>query len=155
MIATLPPTASYSLCDSVIPSACAGYPNIATYADGPYAADPADLPYHSGETITIDVTGGDPAARALDVEPSDATPADAGEWVEEHHQVSDRTAIVYSDQSEWPAIQAAVAADAPGVPVKYWEANPGGGMVPGSDATQEQWLPTVDLSETLASFWNG
>lgn len=133
---------TYALCDSVLPQACAGYPNIATYVTGPYANDPADLPYHGGDSVTIDVNGSDPSARALDVEPGDATPEQAGQWVREHDQVSDEVPIVYSDQSEWPAVQAAVA----GVPVKFWVANPGGGPVAGAWMTQTYWGQFVDLS---------
>lgn len=154
--ATHQPTAPYLMYDSVLPSAIPAHHVAAVYATGPYTASPSELA-DKGPIIWIDVTGSDPAASALDVEPTDATPSGAASWA--YQRLSKRphaVARIYCNISEWPAVKAAVA----GLPrniqsrIRWWIADPTGvpHLVPGSDATQWYWGPTYDISTVTSRF---
>src|SRR5258706_6526981 len=88
----------------------------------------------------IDTQATDPDASALDIEPGDAPPEQAATWAYQRlSKYPHGLARLYTSQSEWPAVQAAVAtlpakmrphipwwiADPPRVPPKG----------PGADAT--------------------
>ncbi len=146
----------YLIYDSVTPSAIASHKNVAAYSNGNYAASPAQVAGHKS-VMWIDVTGYNHNASVLDVEPGDATPALAASWA--WHRLKDRpTALarIYTMQSEWPAVRAAVAH----LPakmrshVRYWIADPTGTphIVPGSDATQWYWGSSYDISSATPRF---
>ena len=138
------------------PTAIPAHGLVATYATGPYAASPAQVAGR-GPVLWIDVYGTDYQAMALDVEPSDATPSIAANWV--WHRLSahpDSLARLYTSISEWPAVQAAVAT-LPAwmrVRVRWWIADPTGvpHLVPGSDATQWYWGSSYDISTATPRF---
>lgn len=152
------PTKPYALYDSTTPEAIPAKAPAAVYATGPYAASEAAVTGHPH--LWIDTQGGDPKANALDVEPGDATPAEAGVWA---HQRLDGHghlyARIYTTIGLWPEVKAAVHA-LPKVEqhrVKYWIADPTGvpHIVPGSDATQYFWGHGFDKSLALPSFGLG
>lgn len=151
-----PPAQPYNFYDTVSPSALpAGNEMAAVYATGNYAASPAQV---AGRPVLwIDTTGTDYAAGALDVEPGNVTPSQAGAWAYNRLQRNpNATAILYTFQNEWPAVQAAVA----GLPswmqshIRWWIADPTGvpHIVPGSQATQWYWGPNYDESTALPGF---
>ena len=151
--APAPPAQPYQVYDSVTPSALPAGAAVATYADGGYAVNPAQVAGHPHVTW-IDTNGSDPSANALDVEPGDATPAMAATWAwQKLHTDPGATAIVYTMMSQWPATQAAInTLPAPMQShVKYWIADPTGvpHVVPGASATQWYWGPNYDISTAL------
>jgi hypothetical protein len=146
----------YQIYDSTTPSAIPAGQQAAVYSDGAYAAAPAQVAGHPG-TIWIDTNGSNPSANALDVEPGDATPAQAGQWVAQKlTDTPDQVAIVYTMRSDWPAVQAAVGQLPPWMQshVRWWIADPTGAphMVPGASATQWYWGPDYDISTASPGF---
>jgi hypothetical protein len=149
------PAAPYLIYDSVVPTAIPGNNMVATYATGPYAASPGQV---AGRTVMwIDVYGTDYNASALDVEPSDATPAMAASWA--YHRLSahpNQIAHIYTSISEWPSVQAACAALPAWMQgrIRWWIADPTGvpHIVPGSQATQWYWGQNYDISTATPNF---
>ncbi len=147
----------YQIYDSVTPSAIpASSQAVAVYANGNYAASPSQVG-HRGLVLWIDTNGSDPNADVLDVEPGDATPAQAATWVAQKLDASPNSvAIVYTMKSEWPAVQAAINALPWWMPshTRYWIADPTGfpHVVPGSQATQWYWGQNYDISTALPNF---
>jgi hypothetical protein len=144
----------YDIYDSVSPSQVPAGQPVATYTDGPYAAH--QVAGH-GKVLWIDTNGSDTKANALDVEPGDATPAGAAQWVQHKLAASPgSTAIVYTMQSEWPQVKAAISTLPSGMQshVKYWVADPTGTphMVPGASATQWYWGTSYDISTAQPGF---
>jgi hypothetical protein len=142
--------------DSVTPTAIPAGQEVATYADGNYAATPASV---AGRThvLWIDTNGSDPSANALDIEPGDATPVGAAQWVDAKLSADHgATAILYTMISEWQDVKDNVAA----LPnwmqshVRYWIADPTGvpHVVPGSNATQWYWGNNYDISTANPGF---
>jgi hypothetical protein len=68
-----PSARPYQIYDSVTPTAIPAGRNVATYADGPYAASPSAVAGR-GRVLWIDVNGTDLRADALDVEPATPRP---------------------------------------------------------------------------------
>jgi hypothetical protein len=154
--APAPPARPYIFYDSVTPTAIPAGQEVATYADGNYTATPASV---AGRThvLWIDTNGSDPSADALDIEPGDATPVGAAQWVQaklsaDHGAV----AILYTMISEWQAVKDNVAAlpDWMQSHVRYWIADPTGvpHVVPGSNATQWYWGNSYDISTADPGF---
>jgi hypothetical protein len=146
----------YTFYDSTVPSEIPAHQLIAAYADGDYkvprssVSDPATV-------IWIDVNGGDANATALDVEPGDATPAEAAVWVRTRlTDHPDATAVVYTMRSEWAATKASVATLPASMQskVRWWIADPTGvpHIVPGSQATQWYWGADYDINSALPGF---
>jgi hypothetical protein len=127
----------------------------AVYATGNYAASPAQV---AGRPVVwIDTTGTDYAAEALDVEPGNVTPAQAGAWAYNRlNEYPGSVAILYTFQNEWPQVQAAVAALPSWMQshIRWWIADPTGvpHIVPGSQATQWYWGANYDISTALPNF---
>lgn len=126
---------------------------IATYATGGYAVKPASVTGHSHVTW-IDTNGTDPHAAALDVEPGDATPAQAATWTwNKLHNAAGDIAIIYTYRAEWSATQAALSTlpQAMQHQVRYWIADPTGvpHIVPGAAATQWYWGHNFDISNAV------
>jgi hypothetical protein len=154
--APVAPPKPYLLYDSVTPSVIPAHQQIATYANGAYAAPPSSIAGR-GHVLWIDTNGSDPAANALDVEPGDATPAGAAMWVKTKLTADHgATAIVYTMISDWQSVKANVA----GLPtwmqshVRYWIADPTGvpHVVPGSNATQWYWGNSYDITTANPGF---
>jgi len=149
------PTTFY---DSVEPGAIPAGAKVATYADGPYAQSAASLAGR-GTIMWIDVSGGDPNADALDIEPTDATPAVAAAWVDKKlTQDPSSYPILYTSYSEWGSVKADVA-QLPSwmaTHVKYWIADPTGypHILPGANATQWYWGKTYDISSAEPGFFS-
>jgi hypothetical protein len=150
------PTKPYSIYDSVTPGSLPANQPAAVYADGAYAASSSEMSGHHS-VLWIDTNGSDPNANALDVEPGDATPADAATWVQAHLSAQPHSvAIIYTMRSDWSAVQDAVG----GLPsweqshVRYWIADPTGvpHVVPGSSATQWYWGSSYDISTANPNF---
>jgi hypothetical protein len=148
--------APYLIYDSVMPAAIPANQRVATYANGPYAASSAAAAGRE-PVLWIDTDGSDPAASALDVEPGDATPAGAAQWVQQKLAAQPNSiAIVYTMQSEWQQVKDNIAA-LPGwmqSRVRYWIADPTGvpHVVPGSSATQWYWGSTYDITTANPDF---
>jgi hypothetical protein len=151
------PARPYQMYDSVTPAAIPGGKAVATYADGPYAATPAQLTGR-GPVTWIDTNGTDPrGASVLDVEPGDATPQQAATWagqrLDDHPHGQ---AVIYTMLSDWTATKTAIA----GLPawqqhnIRYWIADPTGTphLVPGSSATQWYWGTSYDISTVAPGF---
>jgi hypothetical protein len=145
----------YSIYDSVTPWAIPAHQKVATYADGDYAVSPGEVAGR-GQVAWIDVSGSDINASALDVEPGNATPAIAANWaLDKLRAQPGGVAWIYTMESEWPAVKAAVATTLPSgmrSHVRWWIADPTGvpHLVPGSSATQWYWGPHYDISEADA-----
>jgi hypothetical protein len=153
---TQPASGPYQIYDSTTPSSIPAGQQAAVYADGVYAASPSQVAGHSN-TLWIDTNGSDPSANALDVEPGDATPAQAGQWVAQKLTgTPDQVAIVCTMRSDWPAAQAAVGQLPQWMQshVRWWIADPTGvpHMVPGASATQWSWGPNYDTSTANPGF---
>jgi hypothetical protein len=150
------PSQPYLIYDSVEPfTVPAGQP-VATYADGPFAVSPYEVAGH-GQVLWIDTNGGDPQASALDVEPGDATPGIAAQWVLQKLTAQpSASAILYTTLAEWPEVQYAIGTLPSSMQshVKYWVADPDGipHMVPGASATQWYWGSTYDISTAEPGF---
>jgi hypothetical protein len=147
----------YTIYDSINPSTVPAGQRVATYVDGPYAVSSSQAAGHSS-VLWIDTNGSNPkAASALDVEPGDATPTGAVQWVQQKLSASpNSTAIVYTMQSEWPQVKAAINTLPSSMQshVKYWVADPTGTphMVPGASATQWYWGNSYDISTAMPGF---
>ena len=130
----------------------------AVYANGSYAAFPSQVAGH-GSVLWIDTNGSDPAANVLDVEPGDATPFGAAQWVKQRlSSQPNSVAIVYTMMSDWQQVKDNVAA-LPGwmqSKVRYWIADPTGvpHVVPGSSATQWYWGSNYDVTTANPGFSN-
>ncbi len=153
---TQPASGPYQIYDSTTPSSIPAGQQAAVYANGTYAASPSQVAGHPN-TIWIDTNGSDPSANALDVEPGDATPAQAGQWVAQKlTDTPNQVAIVYTMRSDWPAVQAAVGQLPQWMQshVRWWIADPTGvpHMVPGASATQWYWGPNYDISTANPGF---
>jgi hypothetical protein len=150
------PTKPYLVYDSVTPGELPSDQAAAVYADGAYAASSSQMAGHHS-VLWIDANGSDPNANVLDVEPGDATPSGAAQWVQSHLSAQPHSeAIIYTMRSDWSAVQDAVG----GLPsweqghVKYWIADPTGvpHVVPGSSATQWYWGSKYDISTANPNF---
>jgi hypothetical protein len=150
------PARPYLIYDSVTPSAIPANQQIATYANGSYAASASSVAGR-GNVLWIDTNGSDPAASALDVEPGDATPAGAAMWVSAKLNANrGATAIVYTMISDWGQVKADIA----GLPgwmqshVRYWIADPTGypHVLPGANATQWYWGNSYDITTANPGF---
>ncbi len=85
------------------------------------------------------------------------TPAMATTWVSQKLTAEPKSvAIVYTDLSEWPAVQQAIATLPSGMQsqVRWWIADPTGypHVVPGSSATQWYWGQNYDISTAEPGF---
>ncbi|MGB6455709.1 MAG: hypothetical protein WBH47_14630, partial [Streptosporangiaceae bacterium] len=146
----------YQIYDSVTPSSIPAGQQAAVYADGSYAASAGQVAGHAN-TLWIDTNGSDPRANALDVEPGDATPQQAGTWVAQKlTSTPNQVAIVYTMRSDWPAVQAAVGQLPTWMQshVRWWIADPTGAphMVPGANATQWYWGQNYDITMANPGF---
>jgi len=153
---TQPASAPYQIFDSVTPSSIPAGQQAAVYADGTYAASPSQVAGHPN-TLWIDTNGSDPSANALDVEPGDATPQQAGTWVAQKlSDTPNQVAIIYTMQADWPAVQATIGQLPAWMQshVRWWIADPTGvpHMVPGASATQWYWGPNYDISTANPGF---
>ena len=146
----------YEIYDSVTPSAIPSGHEVATYADGHFAASPAQVA--GKKVLWIDTNGSDPRANALDVEPGDATPAGAATWASHKlHADPHGQAIIYTMESDWSAAKSAVRATLPASlqsHVRWWIADPTGvpHVVPGSSATQWYWGTNYDITTAHPGF---
>jgi hypothetical protein len=143
--------------DSVAPTAIPTGQKVATYADGPYQASSAAVAGR-GNVLWIDTNGTNTRANALDVEPGDATPTEAAQWVSAKLSASPHTdAIVYTFEAEWGSVQSNIDALPSWMQshVKYWIADPTGTphIVPGASATQWYWGSSYDISMAQPGFF--
>jgi hypothetical protein len=146
----------YLIYGSVTPSSIPAGHQVATYANGAYAQSAASVAGR-GNVLWIDTNGSDPRASVLDVEPGDATPSGAAQWVKTKlsHQPNS-VAIVYTMLSDWQAVKGCVG----GLPswmqakVRYWIADPTGvaHVVSGSNATQWYWGQYYDITTANPGF---
>ena len=150
------PSQPYLMYDSVSPFTIPAGQRVATYVDGPFAVSPSQVTGHSS-VLWIDTNGSAPtAAGALDVEPGDATPAVAAQWVQQKLTANPKsTAVLYTMRAEWPQVQSAISMLPAQMQshVKYWIADPTGvpHTVPGASATQWSWGGSYDIS-TVTGF---
>lgn len=128
---------------------------VAGYVNGPYkwsAADWALFPnaVHVGIAVRASFDGGE----VLDVEPGDATPAQAVEWVR-MRRARGVDPTVYCSESTWPTVVRAFAS-AGVVPPHYFIAHyDGDERIPiGAVAKQYRNTPDWDLS-SVADYWPG
>lgn len=150
------PASPYLVYDSVKPEKLPHGKAAAVYANGNYAASSSQM-RGRGSVLWIDTNGSDPRADVLDVEPGDATPYGAAQWVQ--HRLSAQpqsVAIVYTMRSQWQAVKDNVA-HLPGwmqSKVRYWIADPTGvpHVVPGSNATQWYWGNSFDITTANPDF---
>jgi hypothetical protein len=152
--AASPPETIY---DSVAPTAIPAGQQVATYADGPYQANSASVAGR-GSVLWIDTNGTNTSANALDVEPGDATPAEAASWVSAKLAASPHSdPIVYTFEAEWGSVQSNIDALPSWMQshVKYWIADPTGTphIVPGASATQWYWGSSYDISMAKPGFF--
>jgi hypothetical protein len=152
------PSQPFTFYDSVLPSVVPPGQPIATYSTGPFAVSPYQVAGHS-KVLWIDTNGSSPqTAGALDVEPGDATPSIAAQWVQQRLTAKPTaTAIIYTTLGEWSLVQAAIGTLPSSMQshVKYWIADPNGipHMVPGASATQWSWSGTYDTNTAAPGFF--
>jgi hypothetical protein len=144
--------------DSTSPAAIPAGQHVATYSNGAYQASAASVA-DRGNVLWIDTNGTNTHASALDVEPGDATPAQAAQWVSHKLSASPRTdAIVYTFKAQWGAVQDSIHALPASMQshVKYWIADPTGTPhnVPGAAATQWYWGPSYDITQAQPGFFS-
>jgi hypothetical protein len=149
------PTTIY---DSTSPSSVPAGQHVAAYSNGAYQATSSQV-QGRGNVLWIDTNGSDPHASALDVEPGDATPAQAAQWVSAKLTASPHSdAIVYTFKSNWAAVQDSIRQlpQSEQTHVKYWIADPTGTphIVPGAAATQWYWGPSYDITQATPSFFS-
>jgi ABC-2 type transport system ATP-binding protein len=150
------PAKPYLVYDSVSPSSIPAGKSAAVYVNGSFAASASQAAQH-GSVLWIDTNASDPAANVLDVEPGDATPTEAADWVQHRLTAhSDSVAIVYTMLSEWQQVKDKVAnlpASMQGK-VRYWIADPTGvpHVVAGSSATQWYWGSNYDITTANPDF---
>jgi hypothetical protein len=137
--------------DSVEPSVLPAGQAAAVYADGPFATSSASVAGH-GNVLWIDVNGSDPNANVLDVEPGDASPAEAAAWASSRLAADPgSTAIIYTFLAEWPSVidEIDTLPSSMQSHVKYWISDPTGvpHMVQGAVATQWAWGSQYDSDE--------
>jgi hypothetical protein len=146
----------YRIYDSVKPETIPLGKAAAVYANGAYAAFPRQVSGH-GSVLWIDTNGSDPGANVLDVEPGDATPAGAAQWVKQRlSSKPSSVAIVYTMRSEWQQVKDNVAHLPSWMQskVRYWIADPTGvdHVVPGASATQWYWGSKYDVTTANPGF---
>jgi hypothetical protein len=149
------PTTIY---DSTSPASVPAGQHVAAYSNGAYQASGSSV-QGRGNVLWIDTNGSDTHANALDVEPGDATPAGAAQWVNAKLTASPHSdAIVYTFKSDWASVQDSINQ----LPsweqshVKYWIADPTGTphIVPGAAATQWYWGSNYDITQATPSFFS-
>jgi hypothetical protein len=150
------PAKPYLIYDSVTPTAIPGGQRVAVYANGMYQASWSAVAGR-GKVLWIDTNGSNPGANVLDVEPGDATPAGAAQWVKARLNAhKDQLAVVYTYRSAWQAVKASVAALPSWMQakVRYWIADPTGvnHVVSGSNATQWYWGKRYDITTANPGF---
>ncbi len=149
------PAKPYLIYDSTTPTAIPAHHEVATYADGNFAVPASQV---AGRNVMwIDTNATDPRANALDIEPGDATPAQAATWVSQKLTADPHaTAVLYTMRSDWGAVQASVATLPTWMQhqVRWWIADPTGvpHLVPGSNATQWYWGQSYDISTATPGF---
>jgi hypothetical protein len=150
------PAQPYLIYDSVSPGTIPAGKAAAVYSNGAYAASSAQVAGHNS-VLWIDTNGSDPAANVLDVEPGDATPVGAAQWVKQRlssqpHEV----AIVYTMMNDWQQVKDNVAALPTWMQskVRYWIADPTGvpHVVAGASATQWYWGNSYDITTANPDF---
>ena len=147
------PTTIY---DSTSPASVPAGQHLAAYSNGAYQATGNQVAGR-GSVLWIDTNGTDTHASALDVEPGDATPAQAAHWVNAKLTATPHSdAIVYTFKSDWPSVQDAIK-QLPATEqahVKYWIADPTGTphIVPGAAATQWYWGSSYDITTATPRF---
>jgi hypothetical protein len=149
-------TRPFLMYDSLTPQDVPAGKIVAAYADGAHPDYPSQVT-GARRVLWIDVTGMDPAASVLDIEPGCASASTAPGWVSSKLTARPHAvAILYTSISEWSQVQAAVSALPAWMKAKirWWIADPTGSahIVPGSDATQWYWGPSYDLSTALPRF---
>ena len=150
------PAKQYLIYDSVSPGTIPAGKAAAVYANGAYAASSRQVAGHNS-VLWIDTNGSDPAANVLDVEPGDATPAGAAQWVKQRlSSQHNATAIVYTMMNDWQQVKDDVG-NLPGwmqSHVRYWIADPTGvpHVVPGASATQWYWGNSYDITTANPNF---
>jgi hypothetical protein len=150
------PAKPYLIYDSVTPSSIPAGQPVATYSNGSYAASPSAVSGR-GNVLWIDTNGSDPGANALDVEPGDATPAGAAQWVFAKMRIDHgATAIVYTMISDWVSVKTDIGTLPAWMQphVRYWIADPTGvpHVLPGASATQWYWGNNYDITTANPGF---
>lgn len=148
---------TYTIYDSISPAAIPTSQNhVAVYGNGNYQASWSDVHGKHG-VLWIDTNGSNPGCDVLDVEPGDATPSGAAQWVQKRFdQYPGHRAVVYTMRSEWSQVKSAIdqLPDPVKSKVRYWIADPTGveHMVPGASATQWYWGAHFDKTKALPGF---
>ena len=151
-------TGATTIYDSTNPSAIPAGQHVATYSNGAFQASSSSVAGR-GNVLWIDTNGSNTHASALDVEPGDATPAQAAQWVNAKLTASPHSdAIVYTFKSDWSSVQGQINT----LPsweqshVKYWIADPTGTPhnVAGASATQWYWGSNYDISSAQPGFFS-
>lgn len=134
------------------------YPLVAGYINGPVSQwPPAGWARHAGHSILVRITvfASTNDGHVLDVEPGDATPAQAPGWVK-MRRAAGADPTVYCSEAAWPAVRQAFV-DAKVAQPHYWvAAYPGEGQVIPAGAIAHQWIDRGPLDESIvADYWPG
>ena len=139
----IPPTRHY-FCDTTTPSDCPSWTYaVASYVNGWGGEAQAQADFPHAYQIPIDARGDDPQqASALDVEPGAAPISAIRQWAITRNQMG-YWAVIYCNRSVVPEVLQQLA----GLHYHLWLPNitgsSGDSAVPGADAVQFAWWPSV------------
>jgi hypothetical protein len=144
--------------DSVTPSAIPpDAAMVAGYVNGPYQWAAEDwFAFPHAVLVEISVRANYPGGHVLDVEPGDATPAQAPDWVQMRRMSGLLMPAVYCNLSTWPTVRNEFFRRRIPEPL-YWIAHYDGKFEIPSGAVAKQYLPNylgTDHS-AVADFWPG
>jgi len=130
---------------------------VAGYLNGPYAWTWNDWNmFPNAVKVRISVRANYPDGHVLDVEPGDATPEEAPEWVRLRRISGLAMPTIYCNLSTWPAVRNAFLRRAMPEPL-YWIAHYDGKFNIPSGAIAKQYLPNYEGTDhsAVADFWPG
>ncbi|WP_162890286.1 hypothetical protein [Streptomyces olivoreticuli] len=138
--------------DAVTPSNIPGDATmIAGYADGLFANIPEIKHRFPQATVVSIAVRPTTPAQVLDVEPGDATPADAVEWcTKTMASTSNKELTVYCSSSAWPSVRSAFQSAHVTEP-NYWIAHYDGDPSIPSGAVAKQYASNNDFDTSVVT----
>jgi hypothetical protein len=130
---------------------------VAGYVNGPWAWTAAEWElFPHAAKVQISVRANFPGGHVLDVEPGDATPAEAPSWVFMRRQAGLVMPTIYCNLSTWPTVRNEFLRRRMPEP-QYWIAHYDGQFNIPPGAIAKQYLPNYQGTDhsAVADFWPG